>query len=32
MLRLRAESFSRTRFRRRFTYLLERVLPDRYHG
>lgn len=31
-LRSRAESFSRARFRRRFTYLLERVLPDRYHG
>jgi len=27
-LRSRAESFSRTRFRRRFGYLLERVLPD----
>ncbi|MGE5234924.1 MAG: glycosyltransferase [Acidobacteriota bacterium] len=26
-LRTRAESFSRQRFRRRFTYLLERVLP-----
>ena len=31
MLRKRAESFSRARFRRRFTYLLERVLPDKYH-
>ncbi len=31
-LRSRAESFSRTRFRRRFTYLLERVLPGRYRG
>ncbi len=28
-LRSRAESFSRQRFRRRFTYLLERVLPAR---
>ncbi len=28
-LRARAESFSRQRFRRRFTYLLERVLPAR---
>ncbi len=28
-LRLRAESFSRQRFRRRFAYLLERVLPAR---
>ena len=27
-LRARAESFSRQRFRRRFTYLLERVLPN----
>ncbi|HUK14017.1 MAG TPA: glycosyltransferase [Thermoanaerobaculaceae bacterium] len=27
-LRSRAESFSRQRFRRRFAYLLERVLPD----
>jgi glycosyltransferase involved in cell wall biosynthesis len=27
ILRQRAESFSRQRFRRRFTYLLERVLP-----
>jgi glycosyltransferase involved in cell wall biosynthesis len=32
LLRKRAESFSRTRFRRRFTYLLERVLPDKFHG
>jgi glycosyltransferase involved in cell wall biosynthesis len=32
VLRARAESFSRNRFRRRFTYLLERVLPGRYHG
>ena len=31
-LRKRAESFSRARFRRRFTYLLERVLPGKYHG
>jgi hypothetical protein len=29
-LRSRAESFSRQRFRRRFGYLLERVLP--MHG
>ena len=29
-LRSRAESFSRQRFRRRFAYLLERVLPA--HG
>jgi glycosyltransferase involved in cell wall biosynthesis len=28
-LRARAESFSRQRFRRRFSYLLERVLPGR---
>jgi glycosyltransferase involved in cell wall biosynthesis len=28
-LRSRAESFSRERFRRRFAYLLERVLPAR---
>jgi len=28
-LRARAESFSRQRFRRRFNYLLERVLPSR---
>jgi glycosyltransferase involved in cell wall biosynthesis len=27
VLRHRAESFSRARFRRRFAYLLERVLP-----
>jgi hypothetical protein len=26
-LRARAESFSRQRFRRRFRYLMERVLP-----
>jgi len=32
VLRARAESFSRARFRRRFSYLLERVLPGRYHG
>jgi glycosyltransferase involved in cell wall biosynthesis len=32
VLRARAESFSRARFRRRFTYLLERVLPGRYLG
>jgi glycosyltransferase involved in cell wall biosynthesis len=32
LLRKRAESFSQARFRRRFTYLLERVLPDKYHG
>ena len=32
LLRKRAKSFSRARFRRRFTYLLERVLPDKYHG
>jgi len=31
-LRKRADSFSRGRFRRRFTYLLERVLPDKYLG
>ena len=32
LLRRRAESFSRPRFRRRFTYLLERVLPDGRRG
>jgi glycosyltransferase involved in cell wall biosynthesis len=31
-LRRRAESFSRARFRRRFAYLLERILPDRFRG
>jgi glycosyltransferase involved in cell wall biosynthesis len=32
LLRSRAESFSRSRFRRRFTWLLERVLPGRNWG
>lgn len=32
VLRLRAESFSRERFRRRFAYLLERVMPMGRHA
>jgi len=31
-LRRRAESFSRGRFRRRFAYLLERVLPGKHNA
>ena len=32
VLRARADSFSRHRFRRRFSYLLERVVPGGYKG